>query len=111
MLGCSLMISQTQIGPIMVSKRKNKFTSAAGINLGAIVTNTKGIATHRIHIKGIIIRSLFSSTKLSIKNSAKVATNNLPTTAAGTKFFDLAERIVTAHTAKPIAVINPSMSP
>ena len=35
----------------MVSSKKNKFTSAAGINLGAIVTNTKGMATHRIHIK------------------------------------------------------------
>ena len=105
------MMNQTQIGPIMVSNRKNKFTSAAGINLGAIVTNTKGIATQRIHISGTIIRSLFSSTKLSIKNSAKVATNNFPTTAAGTKFFDLAERIVTAPTAKPIEVINPSMSP
>ena len=68
MLGCSLIISQTQIGPIIVSKRKKRFTSAAGINLGAIVTNTKGIATQRIHIKGTIIRSLFSSTKLSIKN-------------------------------------------
>ena len=44
MLGCSFIISQTQIGPIIVSKRK-RFTSAAGINLGAIVTNTKGIAT------------------------------------------------------------------
>ena len=36
----------------MVSRRKNKLTSAAGINLGAIVTKTKGIATHMIHIKG-----------------------------------------------------------
>ena len=31
-----------------------------------------------------------------MKNRAKVATNNLPTTAAGTKFLDFAERIVTA---------------
>ena len=52
-LGCSLIISQTQKGPIIVSNRKNKLTSAAGMNLGAIVTNTKGIATHKIHIKGI----------------------------------------------------------
>ena len=89
----------------MVSKRKNRFTSAAGINLGAIVTNTK-IATHRIHIKGIIIRSLSSRIKLSIKNKAKEATNNLPTTADGTKFFDLAERIVIAPTAKPNAVMK-----
>ena len=57
MLGCSLIISQTQIGPIIVSKRKKRFTSAAGINLGAIVTNTNGIATQRIHITGTIIRS------------------------------------------------------
>ena len=110
-LGCSLIINQTQIGPMIVSKRKNKLTSAAGINLGAIVTNTKGIATQRIHIKGTIIRSLFSSTKLSIKNKANIATNNLPTTAAGTKFLVLADRIVTAPIAKPIAVINPKISP
>ena len=45
MLGCSLIIIHTQKGPIMVSNRKNKLTSSAGINLGAIVTNTKGIAT------------------------------------------------------------------
>ena len=109
-LGCSLIISQTQIGPIIVSNKKKRFTSAAGINLGAIVTNTKGIATHRIHIKGIIIKSLSTSVKLSIKNKAKVATNNLPTTAAGTKFFDLADRIVTAPTARPTAVINPRIS-
>ena len=42
----------------MVSNKKNKFTSAAVINLGAIVTNTKGIATQSIHIKGTIRRSL-----------------------------------------------------
>ena len=106
-----MIISQTHSGPIMVSSKKNKFTSAAGINLGAIVTNTNGIATHRMHIKGTIIRSLFSRTKLSIKNNAKVATNNLPITAAGTKFFDFADRIVTAPTARPIAVINPKTSP
>ena len=75
------------------------------------MTNTKGIATHKIHIKGTMIKSLFSRTKLSIKNSAKVATNSLPTTAAGTKFLDFAERIVTAPTASPIAVINPKISP
>ena len=45
MLGCSLIINHTQIGPIIVSNKKNKFTSAAGINLGAIVTNTNGMAT------------------------------------------------------------------
>ena len=95
----------------MVSSRKNRLTSAAGINLGAIVTKTKGIATHRIHIKGTMIKSLFSRTKLSIKNNANVATINLPTTAAGTKFLDLADRIVTAPTARPTAVINPRISP
>ena len=110
-LGCSLIINQTQIGPIIVSNKKNRLTSAAGINLGAIVTNTKGIATHRIHIKGTIIRSFSTSMKLSINNNENVATNNFPTTAAGTKFFDLADLIVTAPTAKPIAVINPKISP
>ena len=77
MLGCSLIINQTQIGPIMVSSKKNKLTSAAGINLGAIVTKTKGIATQRMHIKGMIIKSLSERIKLSIKSKAKKATNNL----------------------------------
>ena len=111
MLGCSFMISQTQIGPIMVSNKKNRLTSAAGINLGAIVTNTKGIATHRIHIKGTIIRSFSKRAKLSIKNKANIATNSFPTTAAGTRFFDLADLIVIAPTARPIAVIKPKISP
>ena len=53
-VGCSLITSQTQIGPIIVSNKKNKFTSAAVINLGAIVTRTNGIATHITHIKGTI---------------------------------------------------------
>ena len=110
-LGCSFIINQTQIGPIIVSSKKNRLTSAAGINLGAIVTRTKGIATQRIHITGTIIRSLSISAKLSIKNKAKVATNNFPTTAAGTKFFVLADLIVTAPTAKPNAVTNPKISP
>ena len=95
----------------MVSNKKNRFTSAAGINLGAIVTNTNGIATQRIHIKGIIRRSLFANVKLSIKNKAKVATNNLPTTAAGTKFFSFADLTVIAPTAKPSAVMKPKISP
>ena len=86
-LGCSLIISHTQIGPIIVSNKKNKLTSAAGMNLGAIVTNTKGIATHIIHIRGTIIRSLFSNLKFSMNNSANKPTNSFPTTAAGTKFF------------------------
>ena len=41
MLGCSLITIHTQKGPIMVSNRKNKLTSSAGINLGAIVTIQK----------------------------------------------------------------------
>ena len=110
-LGCSFIINQTQIGPIIVCSKKKRFTSAAGINLGAIVTKTNGMATHKIHIKGTIIKSFSVSAKLSIKNKAKVATKSFPTTAAGTKFFDLADLIVTAPTAKPIAVINPNKSP
>ena len=110
-LGCSLIINQTQIGPMMVSNKKNKFTSAAGIYLGAIVTKTKGIATQSIHINGTIIRSLLERKKLSTKKRAKVATNNFPTTAAGTKFFVFADLIVTAPTANPRAVINPKISP
>ena len=51
------MTIHTQIGPIIVSNKKNRFTSAAGINRGAIVTSTKGMATHIIHIKGTIIKS------------------------------------------------------
>ena len=35
MLGCSLITIHTQIGPIIVSNKKNKLTSSAGINLGA----------------------------------------------------------------------------
>ena len=52
--GCSLTTIQTQIGPKTVSIKKNKFTSAQVIYLGASVTSTKGIATHKIHIAGII---------------------------------------------------------
>ena len=110
-LGCSLITNQTQIGPKIVSNKKKRFTSAAGINLGAIVTNTKGTATQRTHIKGTIMRSFSISKKFSIKNNANSATNNLPTTAAGTKFFDFADLIVTAPTANPIAVIKARISP
>ena len=52
-VGCSLITNQTQIGPIIVSNKKNRFTSSAGINLGAIVTKTKGRATQKMHIIGI----------------------------------------------------------
>ena len=95
----------------MFLARKKRLTSAAGINLGAIVTKTKGIATQSIHIKGIIIKSFSTRAKLSIKNSANIATNSFPITAEGTKFFDFADLIITAPTARPIAVINPKISP
>ena len=57
-LGVSFMTIQTQIGPTITSNKKNKFTSAAVMNLGAIVTSTNGIATHKTHINGTIIISL-----------------------------------------------------
>ena len=63
--GCSFIINQTQIGPKIVSSRKNRFTSAAVINLGAIVTSTNGIPTHITHINGIIILSLSASENFS----------------------------------------------
>ena len=110
-LGCSLIISQTQIGPIIVSNKKNRFTSAAGINLGAIVTKTKGMATQSTHIIGTIKISFPSSWKFSIKKTAKIATKSLPITAAGTKFLVLADLIVTAPTANPRAVMIPRKSP
>jgi len=44
-LGCSFIINHTQIGPRVVSKRKKRLTSAAVINLGAIVI-IAAIATH-----------------------------------------------------------------
>ena len=61
MLGCSLITIQTQRGPNMVSSKKKRLTSAAVIYLGAKVTSTKGMATHIIHIKGIIQISFFRS--------------------------------------------------
>ena len=73
-LGCSLITIHTQKGPIIVSSKKNKLTSSAGINLGAIVTSTKGMATHIIHINGTIIKSVPTSEKLSTKIKAKIAT-------------------------------------
>ena len=72
MLGSALISIHTQKGPIMVSNRKNKLTSSAGINLGAIVTNTKGIATHITHIKGTIIKSVPTREKLSTKKKQKL---------------------------------------
>ena len=111
MLGCSLIIIHTQKGPIMVSNRKNKLTSSAGMNLGAIVTNTKGIATHITHIKGTIIKSVPSREKLSTKKKAKTATQSLPITADGTKSLFLAYLAITALQARPKAVIKPNKSP
>jgi hypothetical protein len=110
-LGCSLITIHTQKGPMIVSNKKNKLTSSAGINLGAMVTRTKGIATHIIHIKGIIYKSRSTRVYVSMKNIANTATNNFPTTAAGTKFFFLADLIVTAPIARPRAVTRPSKSP
>ena len=42
---------------------------------------------------------------------ANIATNNLPTTAAGTRFFVFADQIVTAPTANPKAQTRPNKSP
>ena len=58
-LGCSLITIQTHRGPNIVSSKKKRFTSAAVIYLGAKVTITNGMATHIMHIKGMIQTSLF----------------------------------------------------
>ena len=109
--GCSLITIQTQIGPIIVSKRKKRLTSAAVINLGAIVIKTKGIATHMTPINGIIKMSLSTKAILSMKNKAKIATKSLPITAAGTRFLCLAYLTIIALRASPKAVTIPNMSP
>ena len=111
MLGCSLIISHTQNGPIMVSSKKKRFTSSAGINLGAIVTNTKGIATHITHIKGTYIKSVPIREKVSTKKKAKIATQSFPITADGTRSLLLAYLAMTALHARPNAVIIPNKSP
>ena len=49
--------SETTSLSLIVSNKKNRFTSSAGINLGAIVTNTNGIATHIMHISGTMNKS------------------------------------------------------
>ena len=110
-LGCSLIINHTHIGPIIVSSRKKRFTSSAGINLGAIVTKTNGIATHMTHIKGTNIRSLPFKSKLSTKKNANTATSNLPITAEGTRSLSFANLANTALVARPKAVIKPKISP
>ena len=58
MLGCSLITNHTQKGPKTVSSKKNKFTTAAVMYLGANVIKTNGIATQNIHITGIINKSV-----------------------------------------------------
>ena len=59
----------------------------------------------------MINKSLSTRTKLSIKNKANNATNNLPTTAAGTKFFDFSRSNCYSTYSKPNAQINPNISP
>ena len=110
-VGCSLIISHTQNGPMIVSSKKKRFTSSAGINLGAIVTSTKGIATHITHIKGTNIKSVPTREKVSTKKKAKIATQSLPITAEGTKSRFLANLAITALPASPKAVIKPNKSP
>ena len=46
-----------------------------------------------------------------MKKMAKIATINFPTTAEGTRFFFLADLIVTAPIARPNAVRRPRISP
>ena len=79
--------------------------------LGAKVIRTKGMATHAIPIVGIIIRSLPSMLKLSTKNKAINATNNLPIIADGTKFNCFTDLIITAPAAKPVAQTSPKKFP
>ena len=110
-LGCSFITNQTQIGPNIVSSKKKRLTSSAGINLGAIVTNTKGIATHIIHIKGTMIISFWFNAKLSTKKKANIATQSFPITAEGTRSLFLANLANTALQASPKAVIKPKISP
>ena len=110
-LGCSFMTNQTQRGPSIVSSKKKRFTSAALMNLGAKVIKTKGIATHMIHIRGIMIVSFPFKTKLSANKRAINVTINFPTIADGTKLIFLEDLIITAPTANPIAHTNPKKFP
>ena len=84
-LGCSLITNHTQIGPNIVSSKKNKFTSAAIIYLGAKVIKTNGIATQNIHIAGIIKKSFPLIFRSSTKNSAIKAIKSLAVIAEGIK--------------------------
>ena len=110
-LGCSLMTNQTQRGPNIVSSRKKRLTSAALMYLGAKVIRTKGIATHMIHISGIMIESFPFKTKLSANKRAINVTINLPIIAEGTRLIFFADLMMTAPTAKPVAQINPKKFP
>ena len=110
-LGCSFMTNQTQSGPNIVSSKKKRLTSAALIYLGAKVIRTKGIATHMIHISGIMIESFPFKTKLSANKRAINATINFPIIAEGTKLIFFDDLIITAPTAKPVAQTNPKKFP
>jgi glutathione synthase len=58
---------------MIVSSKKKRLTSSAGINLGAIVTRTKGIATHITHIKGFFIKFDYTKKKFfKILNGQKL---------------------------------------
>ena len=111
LLGCSFITIQTQRGPNIVSSKKKRLTSAALMNLGAKVIRTKGIATHMMHISGIIIESFPFKTKLSANKSAINVTISLPIIAEGTRLIFFADLIITAPTAKPVAQINPKKFP
>ena len=110
-LGCSLITIHTQRGPNMVSSKKNRFTSAAVIYLGANVTSTKGIATHIMHISGIIVKSLPSNFNWSANKRAIKETNNFPNIADGTRLIFFADLMITAPTAKPVAHTKPKKFP
>ena len=110
-LGCSFMTNQTQRGPNIVSSKKKRLTSAALINLGARVIRTKGIATHIMHMSGIMIESLPFKTKLSANKRATKVTISLPIMAEGTRLIFFADLIITAPTAKPVAQIKPKKFP
>ena len=110
-LGCSFMTNQTHMGPNIVSSKKKRLTSAALMYLGAKVIKTKGIATHMMHISGIMIESLPFKIKLSANIIAINVTINLPILAEGTRLIFFADLIITAPTAKPVAQINPKKFP
>ena len=95
-LGCSFITIQTQRGPSIVSSKKKRLTSAALMNLGAKGMRTKGIATHMMHISGIMIKSFPFKTKLSANKRAISVTISLPIMAEGTRLIFFADLIITA---------------